>query len=207
MLSGKRKKAAVKLKGLIEKELATIGMDKVNFLVQIERGKRADIASGEDLIKGLNQCGMDTVEFFISPNKGEEPKPLSKIASGGEISRIVLALKKILAGNYRVPTLLFDEVDAGIGGAVAEAVGMKLKEIAASHQVFCITHLAQIACFGADHFNVSKNVNKRRTVTQVELLDYETRLDEISRMLGGRNISEKTRAHAREMLQNAGDRR
>jgi DNA repair protein RecN (Recombination protein N) len=146
---------------------------------------------------------MDSVEFFISTNLGEEPKPLSRIASGGEISRIVLVLKKILAGNYHVPTLLFDEVDAGIGGAIAEAVGVKLKEISESHQVLCITHLPQIACFGKYHYSVSKVMRNGRAVTCVELLDDKARLNEISRMLGGKNISEKTRIHASEMLRNA----
>ena len=114
---------------------------------------------------------MDTVEFYISPNQGEEPKPLSRIASGGEISRIVLALKKIIAANYKVPTLLFDEVDAGIGGAVAESVGRKLMEISASHQVLCITHLPQIACFGSQHLSVQKQAKNGRTLTSVVQLD------------------------------------
>ena len=144
------------------------------------------------------------VEFFISPNQGEEPKPLAKIASGGEISRIVLAIKKILAENYRVPTLLFDEVDSGIGGAVAESVAIKLKEIAVTHQVLCITHLPQIAAYADFHYRVSKQVDNGRTVTCVTMLDDQGRLEELSRMLGGRNISAKTMEHAKEMLKSAG---
>ena len=140
---------------------------------------------------------------MIVTNQGEEPKPLSKIASGGELSRIVLALKKILAGNYRVPTLLFDEVDAGIGGAVAHAVGVILKEIASDHQVLCITHLPQIACFGNHHFSVSKTARKGRTITDVARLDVQERLQEVARMLGGKHITEATTAHARDMLQQA----
>ena len=143
-------------------------------------------------------------QFSIATNVGEAFKPLSKIASGGEISRIVLALKKNLAGHYRVATLLFDEVDAGIGGAVAETVGAKLKEIAASHQVICITHLPHIACFADEHYSVSKRMRGGRSVTCVELLDDTARVDEIARMLGGKTLSAKTLAHAREMLGNAG---
>ncbi|MEI6127879.1 MAG: hypothetical protein WCQ99_15135 [Pseudomonadota bacterium] len=176
-------------------------MNKALFFTQISKGERAPLDSPEASLQGLNSCGMDSVEFFISPNQGEEPKPLSRIASGGEISRIVLAIKKIIAAHYQVPTLLFDEVDAGIGGAVAEAVGRKLKEIAESHQVLCITHLPQIACFARHHYNVKKSVSGGRTLTGVELLNDRGRLEEIARMLGGKHISDKTRAHAREMLQ------
>jgi DNA repair protein RecN (Recombination protein N) len=146
---------------------------------------------------------MDTAEFYIAPNVGEEPRPLSKIASGGELSRIVLAIKKIVALHYRVGTLLFDEVDSGIGGAVAESVGEKLQEISRTHQVLCITHLPQIACFGTAHFSVLKSIQDGRTLTSVHLLNDDERLDEITRMLGGRNITEKTRAHAQEMLKSA----
>jgi len=153
---------------------------------------------------GLSRSGCDSIEFSIVTNQGEAPKPLSKIASGGELSRIVLALKKILARNYRVPTLLFDEVDAGIGGAVAHAVGQKLREIARDHQVLCITHLPQIACFGSHHFSVSKSARGGRTLTQVERLDERERLQEIARMLGGKNITEAALAHARDMLAQAG---
>jgi DNA repair protein RecN (Recombination protein N) len=150
---------------------------------------------------------MDNAEFYIAPNIGEEPRPLSRIASGGELSRIVLAIKKILARNYRVATLLFDEVDAGIGGAIAEAVGEKLREIAKTHQVLCITHLPQIACFGTAHFSVRKNVQAGRTITSVKLLDQKERVEEITRMLGGKQVTEKTRAHAIEMLQRAGSKK
>ncbi len=147
--------------------------------------------------------GKDEVEFFISPNRGEEKKPLSKIASGGELSRIVLAIKKIMAEKYLIPTLLFDEVDTGIGGSVADSVGTKLNEISMSHQVLCITHLPQIACFGDHHFNVTKSLADNRTITKVELLGEQSRIDEISRMLGGKNITDKTIAHAAEMLKTA----
>lgn len=203
VLSSKRKKAAARLKKQVERELETIGMQKAVFSAEMTTSKKIETEAPDRAIEGLNNLGKDTVEFYIATNQGEDLKPLSKVASGGEISRIVLALKKILAEHYRVPTLLFDEVDAGIGGAVAESVGHKLKEISESHQVFCITHLAQIACFAEHQYTVQKQARNGRTTTQVELLNEKGRVDEISRMLGGKSISDKTRAHAREMLKNA----
>jgi DNA repair protein RecN (Recombination protein N) len=143
---------------------------------------------------------MDRVRFLLSTNVGESPRPLARIASGGELSRIMLALKKVLAEAERVPTLIFDEIDAGIGGAVAQAVGEKLAHIARSHQVLCITHLPQIAGCASYHYRVAKVVTQGRTVTRVEPLEEEQRVEEISRMLGGRRITDKTRAHARELL-------
>ena len=126
--------------------------------------------------------------------------PLNRIASGGELSRIVLAIKKVLAGSGSVGTVVFDEVDSGIGGAAAEVVGKKLKEVSKHHQVICITHLPQIACFGDTHFLVSKEVHEERTNAGVDLLSGPERLDEITRMLSGIEITEKTRQHASEML-------
>ena len=202
-LSSGRTHAAQSLKKKVEAELASIGMKKAFFSARINAAQRTCIDDPATACSGLTAQGMDTVEFFISPNKGEELKPLSRIASGGEISRIVLALKKIIAANYRVPTLLFDEVDAGIGGAVAESVGRKLMEISTSHQVLCITHLPQIACFGFQHLSVQKQDKNGRTLTSVALLDQEGRLSELSRMLGGIKISEATRKHAHEMLSGA----
>ena len=202
-LSDGRQKAARTLQKKVEAELASIGMKKATFSVAVTSADRQPGSSPLDACTGLTASGRDTVEFFIAPNQGEEPKPLSRIASGGEISRIVLALKKIIAANYNVPTLLFDEVDAGIGGAVAESVGRKLVDIAASHQVLCITHLPQIACFGAQHLSVQKQTKNGRTLTGVAPLDAAGRIDEISRMLGGLKISEATRKHALEMLSGA----
>jgi DNA repair protein RecN (Recombination protein N) len=203
-ISSKRQQAARSLKKLIEQELATIGMKKTAFFTMMEKAERPAAVDDACSLGGLSSRGMDTAEFYIAPNVGEEPRPLSKIASGGELSRIVLAIKKIVARHYRVGTLLFDEVDAGIGGAVAESVGEKLQEISGTHQVLCITHLPQIACFGSAHFSVRKIIQDGRTITSVQLLDADERLDEITRMLGGKNITEKTRAHALEMLKGAG---
>jgi len=202
-LSEKRKKTSVNLRKRVEKELRSIGMEKTDFFIEIKSYSKPESGDSKSYIKGLTVLGKDELEFFISPNRGEEKKPLSKIASGGELSRIVLAIKKIMAEKYLIPTLLFDEVDTGIGGAVADSVGTKLNEISKSHQVLCITHLPQIACFGNNHFNVTKSFVDNRTVTKVDRLEEQNRIDEISRMLGGKNITDKTIAHAVEMLKTA----
>lgn len=128
---------------------------------------------------------------------------MAKIASGGELSRIVLALKGLLAGQNALETLIFDEVDSGIGGSTADRVGQRLKDLARQHQVVCITHLPQIACYGDYHYVVRKSSRKGRTTTAMQELNGKERLEEIARMLGGAKISTKTRAHAREMLEQA----
>jgi len=138
--------------------------------------------------------------FTIAPNVGEALKPLAAIASGGELSRVVLALKSILAHSESVATIVFDEVDAGIGGAVAEVVGRKLSELARHHQVICITHLPQIAKFGRHHFRISKQVADGRTRTTIHLLSADERTREIARMLGGEKITRVALEHARELL-------
>jgi DNA repair protein RecN (Recombination protein N) len=150
----------------------------------------------------LTENGLDTVRFMIAPNVGEEIKPLSAIASGGELSRVVLALKSILAENDDVATIVFDEVDAGIGGGIAEVVGRKISELSRFHQVLCITHLPQIARFGTHHYKISKQVANGRTISLIRPLDKNERIDEIARMLGGIEITETTLAHAREILKN-----
>ena len=189
-LSRERRRVASELKKSVEKELATLGMKKTTFQVRIED-------------QALCNKGTDRIEFLISPNIGEEVKPLAKIASGGELSRIMLALKRILASIGGRQVLIFDEVDAGIGGAIAEVVGKKLRELSRHHQVICVTHLPQIACFGSRHHSVRKEVRSGRTVTVVDPLEKEARVDEIARMLGGVKVTEKTRAHAQEMMENA----
>jgi len=138
---------------------------------------------------------------LIAPNVGEDLKPMASIASGGELSRIVLALKAILAEKGSVETLVFDEVDAGIGGSVAEAVGKKLSKLARYHQIICITHLPQIAKFGDNHFRITKNVSQGRTITSINPLNEKDRIKEIARMLGGMEITKTTLEYAREMLQ------
>ena len=202
-LSQKRREAAAAFKKKVEAELSEIGFRKAIFTVVIDSAERLPYTDPGTAIQGLTNRGKDTVQFYISPNYGEEEKPLSRIASGGELSRIVLAIKRIAAQKYRVATLVFDEVDAGIGGAVAESVGAKLQDIARRHQVICITHVPQIAVFGTSHFAVTKTVLQGRTVTAIAPLSEKDRQSEIARMLGGRHISSKTLAHAREMLDNA----
>lgn len=189
-LSFERKKVASELKKAVERELGLLEMKRTRFEVRIEE---------ED----LSPKGANRVEFMISPNVGEELKPLAKIASGGELSRIMLAMKKILARVGGRQVLIFDEVDSGIGGAVAEVVGRSLRELSKHHQVICVTHLPQIACFADAHFSVRKEVRGNRTVALVEQLEREAVVDEIARMLAGVKVTEKTRAHAREMIQNA----
>jgi DNA repair protein RecN (Recombination protein N) len=189
-LSRERRRVASELKRFVEKELGSLGMKKTTFEVSIE-----------DLPLSLE--GMDRVEFLISPNVGEKVKPLAKIASGGELSRIMLAMKGILAGIGGRQVLIFDEVDSGIGGAVAEVVGRKLRELSRHHQVICVTHLPQIACFAENHYHVKKEVKSGRTITLVDRLERGDIVEEIARMLGGVKVTEKTRAHAKEMIENA----
>jgi len=196
-LTKKRGAASLVLEKKIEAELSHLGMKKTTFTVKITQEPGQDTLDG----RKLGPRGADHVEFLISPNPGEEPKPLVKIASGGELSRIMLALKTILVEGDSIPTLVFDEVDAGIGGAVAEEVGKKLKSVATKRQVFCITHLPQIASMATSHYGVSKSVKKDRTNTEVRLLDKKDRVDEIARMLGGKIITEATLKHAEEMIE------
>ena len=189
-LSGERKRVAFELKKSIERELNSLGMKKTIFEIHIDP-------------LPLSLKGVDRVEFLISPNVGEEVKPLAKIASGGELSRIMLAMKRILAKVGGRQVLIFDEVDSGIGGAMAEVVGKKLRELSRHHQVICVTHLPQIACFADQHYSVRKEVKSGRTLTLVDQLNRESVVDEIARMLGGVKVTEKTRAHAQEMIEHA----
>jgi len=194
-LSAGRRKAAQDLKKAIEKEIKALRMAEAR--VEVSFKEPAKDEGGTPL---LTARGIDAVEFFLTTNVGEALKPLNRIASGGELSRIVLALKKVLARTGSVGTVVFDEVDSGIGGAVAEVVGRKLKEVSGHHQVICITHLPQIACFGDCHYLVSKTVAGERTSSGVRQLSDGERLDEIARMLGGVEVTEKTKEHAREMI-------
>jgi len=144
--------------------------------------------------------GMDTVEFGFAPNAGEPMKPLRDIASSGEISRVMLATKVTLANHDRIPILVFDEIDANVGGEIGNAIGRKLAEVARRHQVICVTHLPQVAACGAHHLAVSKSVRDNRTFTEVRALDETGRVEELARMLGGRDLTSVTLKHAREML-------
>ncbi len=199
-LSKKRRETATQLESLIECELQTLGMEKAVFQIFVSPIESADgPLEIEDQRYELRADGMDEIEFFISPNVGSEPKPLAKIASGGEISRVMLALKTVLAQIDPIPTMIYDEIDAGIGGHTADIVGQKLKELSRFRQVFCITHLPQIARFADQHFRVEKGVEGNRTTITANLLTPEKRVEEMARMHGG-ETTVTTLAHARELL-------
>jgi DNA repair protein RecN (Recombination protein N) len=167
-----------------------LAMDKVRFSVSFEE-------------TDMSETGIDAIEFLISPNPGEPLMPLRKIASGGELSRVMLALKRILAGADAVGTLVFDEVDAGIGGRVAAVLGRKLQDIARHHQVLCITHLAPVAACAHHHIVVEKTEEKGRTVVRTRYLEDEERVDELARMMGGIEVSSGIVRSARELLEEA----
>jgi DNA repair protein RecN (Recombination protein N) len=195
LLSSKRKEAVVRFEEALKSELAQLDMAGTRFQVKFYE----DGSSGE-IVDAVKADGMDRVEFLISPNVGEDLKPLSRIASGGELSRIMLSMKTIMARTSSVETLIFDEVDSGIGGSTAEVVGEKLRSLALYHQILCITHLPQIASKGSTHFAVRKRILEGRTGTVISELDREERVKEIARLLGGRTVSQKAMAHAKEML-------
>ncbi|MGV8059279.1 MAG: DNA repair protein RecN [Smithellaceae bacterium] len=196
-LSQSRVRAAVKLKYAVNNEISTLNMLHASFEINFTR------SAADGVTEIFGSRGGDELEFYLTANVGEEPRALNKIASGGELSRIVLALKNVLSHTGSVDTVVFDEVDSGIGGATAEIVGRKLKDVSASHQVICITHLPQIACYGNSHLRVAKKISGGRTTTTVDKLDGEQKIEEISRMLGGVDLTETTRDHAREMLEGA----
>ncbi|MGH7832178.1 MAG: DNA repair protein RecN, partial [Candidatus Binatia bacterium] len=200
-LSLKRHNTTKQFKKEIEKEIKALGMPDTLFEVRfIDSEQQEDeppfLVGG----KRLTQRGMDQVEFYFSPNPGEPVKPLAKIASGGELSRVMLAIKSSVFTQEDTPTLLFDEVDAGIGGSVAEIVGRKLRKVTERRQVICVTHLPQIAALASSHYVVRKEVSNARTFVSVTKLNDRERVAELARMLGGIKITEKTRRHAEEML-------
>ena len=201
-LSRRRKKTADDFAKKVVEQLSTLRMSKTGFRVLLQSTKADEKTDVYLTVENhvIEETGIDRATFLISPNIGEALKPLVSIASGGELSRVVLALKALLAKIGSVETVVFDEVDAGIGGGVAEVVGKKLADLANHHQVICITHLPQIAKFANQHYCISKHVSKGRTRTSFQLLKPEDRHKEIARMLGGEKITEATLAHAREML-------
>ncbi|WP_028583017.1 DNA repair protein RecN [Desulfogranum mediterraneum] len=193
-LSQYRKEAARKLEQAMEEELASLSFHQACFRVQLKAPEGLGM-------EGVQLTGLDTVEFRFSANPGEPDKPLAKVASGGELSRLMLAMKCILARRDQVDTVIFDEVDAGISGQAAEAVAEKIRQLAGHHQVFCITHLPQIAA-GADiHFKIEKQVRDGRTRTVLVRLDAEARVAELARMLGGSDPSGQTMVYARELVE------
>jgi len=200
-LSAKRVQDSRRLAKEIRKEFIALAMDRMEMQVQFKAHKETDTGRRIPGFYGMN--GIDHIEFLIAPNKGEEMKPLTAIASGGELSRLMLAIRSLCGNEEGDRTFVFDEVDAGIGGRVAEAVGKRLRESSKSNQVLCVTHLPQIAAFARHHFSVHKDVVDGRTITFAKALDNSERIQEISRMLGGKIITETTQRHAMEMLENS----
>ena len=174
----------------VKKELSFLDMSSIEFKVIQNK-------------KSFDETGCDLIYFLISANAGEEPKPLSKIASGGELSRIMLAIKNVLASKDNIQTLIFDEVDTGVSGRAAQKIGIKLKEVSKNRQVLCVTHLAQIACFADNHFLISKSESENKTYTKVENLDYNGRVQELARIIGGIESTQLSLDTAAEMIENA----
>ena len=191
-LSESREKTAARLEQAVSHELSTLSFTKAEF--------KAEFKTVEKKLSELTPSGWDHIEFMFSANPGESIKPLAKIASGGELSRLLLGLKCILARRDQVDTVIFDEVDAGIGGQAAEDIALKIKELSGHHQVLCITHLPQIASKADEHFRVAKTQHDKRTITEISLLDEYSRLDEIARMRAGNAVNDETLAFAKELL-------
>lgn len=192
-LSLQRRKAAAELEEKLRQELVSLCLEEARFEVAFKQRDTASIAN-------LQRSGLDELEFLFSANRGEPVKPLAKIASGGELSRLMLAFRCMLAKRDRIDTVIFDEVDAGVSGKAAEMVAAKIRELAGHHQVLCITHLPQIAASADDHFRVAKRILEERTITEINRLPEEERVKELARMLDGASASDKTFAYAGELL-------
>ena len=187
-LSEQRKKAAKELEVLVKQALVDLNFIAVEFEIQITRKE------------SIGENGFDNVEFMISTNPGESVKPLVKVASGGELSRIMLAIKSILATEDDIDTLIFDEIDTGISGAIGKRVGEKMYQVSVKHQVLCITHLPQIAALSDNHYFVSKKVENGKTFTQIRMLNEQDKVCEIAKMIGGDNLSDVAIDNSREMV-------
>ena len=199
-LSHDRFRVAEQLTAAMEAELSSLSFRQALFQVLVT-AEDFGAASAASTASALSATGGDTVTFLFSANPGEPPKPLSEVVSGGELSRLMLAMKCLLARRDKVDTVIFDEIDAGIGGEAAEAVARKIDELATHHQVFCITHLPQIAAYADTHFLVEKQVDANRTFTTIRALPRDERVQELARMLGGDNPSEQTLIFARELVE------
>jgi DNA repair protein RecN (Recombination protein N) len=196
-LTEARRAASGKMAREVERELADLDMAGTKFVAPVE-----PLAAGGVEIDGrrIDETGADQIEFLISANVGELPRALARIASGGELSRLMLAIKRVLSRHFPVPTLIFDEIDAGVGGAQAERLGRKLQETGRDHQVLCITHLPQIAALADAHYLVAKTIRKGRTVAAATPLDEPERVEELARMLGGETVTAAAREAARALL-------
>jgi len=211
-LSQARQKAATRLAKAVEAEIAHLAMGRTRFTVfqtQEEDAEGAPVGGDDGHARYLafDARGVDRVEFLIAPNAGEAPKPLARIASGGETARLMLALKSVLASADATPTLVFDEVDVGIGGRSGQVVGETLAALARTHQVLCITHLAQVAAFADGHFRIIKRDVRGRTISDVERLDEPERIEELAAMLDGAPITPVARASARDLAERAAARK
>ncbi len=206
-LSAKRRKDAAQLERGIRKEFSQLAMERMTLSVRFHTNEANESAPKTRIPAHCGPHGMDQVEFLLAPNVGEDMRPLARIASGGELSRIMLSIKALCGGGETGKTLVFDEIDAGIGGRVAEVVGRRLRDVAAQNQVLCVTHLPQIAAHAKHHYSVRKDIAGTRTETTVRQLDSPARVEEVARMMGGAVITDTTRRHAREMLDQAGSRR
>jgi len=196
-LSRLRKAAARKFAACVTDTMAGLGMP----------GGQFDIALGPLAAGAERASGVDDIEFLISANPGQPPMPLSRVASGGELSRMSLSIQVIASDGSTIPTMVFDEVDSGVGGGVAEMVGRRLAEVARDRQVLCVTHLPQVASLADHHIRISKVTDGKATRTGAHVLNQEERVDELARMLGGVEITAKTREHAAEMLAGAPKKR
>ena len=190
LVSASRKSAGKAFCDKVCEELKFLNMPSVKFFVNIDECE-------------MNENGIDSVEFFLSANLGEVPKPLAKIASGGELSRIMLAIKSVLAEKDGISTLVFDEIDTGVSGSSAHKIAVKLKEVSKTHQVICVTHLAQIAAFADEHMLIEKSERDEHTYTDVQSLEYESRVQELARIMGGNAITPELLESARQLLENA----
>lgn len=199
-LSVIRQECAQKLAKEIEQQLKELHMERARFAIDVRQVPDEDGVEIDGIKRQVDANGMDHVEFLISPNPGEPLRPLARIASGGELSRVMLAIKTILAGTDQVETLIFDEVDTGVSGRAAQAIAEKLARVAGKRQVLCITHLPQVASLADAHFLIKKEMSEHETMTKVERLSEDERVVELARMLGGAEVTAKTEEHAREMI-------
>ena len=189
------------MESLVQEQLQLLGMPTIRFKVWIEKLEDANGIFTEDgRTYYADELGVDQMEFYISPNPGEDFKPLNRIASGGEISRIMLALKSILAEIDEVPVLIFDEIDMGVSGRIAQSVGRSIHSLSKSHQILCITHLAQIASYGEAHFSVEKYVENGRTFTQIIPLGEDQRVEAVARLMAGEHLTENVIQSARQLI-------
>lgn len=205
-LSKQRNAAAIELQKNIKKQFKDVGLDNADFKVNILMNKNKEDNFFNEKIKGeltnLNSHGIDDIEFLVITNKGEEFQPLKKVASGGEISRIMLSIKSSLSDRDKIPILIFDEIDSGISGRIAEKVGKVLKNLSKTHQLISITHLPQIAAFSDNHLSVSKTAINKETIATIKRMNEDEKIEEVAKLLSGEKISETSLKTAKELIQN-----